>query len=165
MNKNNINNLKRNWIKYRSAIIGFITLFLFAFIDIKHSIIPNDVFPTSLNTLSILFGFNMVVVTHYFSNTNFNKFLKKIDSFNSFKNRYKELIKMLIISLILVYIISIFQNFKYCFLNIFSFKQLSNYLVIFLSIVNLVKAYDIVIEFFNVYGTTYSNTLKNMSDE
>lgn len=165
MNKNIKNKSKLIWRNYRSVIIGFTTSILFAFLDINDSIIPNDLFSTSINTLSILFGFNMVVVTHYFSNTNFNNFLKKINSFNSFKNRYKKLIKILIISLILVYIISIFQNFEYCFFGIFSFKQISNYIVIFLSLLNLVKAYDCVIEFFNVYGTTYSNTIKNMNDE
>jgi len=165
MDKNILNKNKVIWIKYRSVIIGFITSLLFAFLDINYSIIPNDLFPTSINTLSILFGFNMVVVTHYFSNTNFNNFLKKINSFNTFKNRYKRLIKILIVSLILVYIISIFQNFKYCFFGLYSFKQISNYTVVFLSIINLVKAYDCVIEFFNVYGTTYSNTIKNMNEE
>ncbi|MCK8143362.1 hypothetical protein MW871_15835 [Flavobacterium sp. I-SCBP12n] len=159
------NNFKLIWTKYRSIIVGFITSILFAFIDIKCSIIPNDLFSTSINTLSILFGFNMVVVTHYFSNTNFNNFLKKIKSFNSFKNRYKRLIKNLIVSLILVYIISIFQKVEYYFFGLLSFKQISNYIVVFLSILNLVKAYDCVVEFFNVYGTTYSNTMKNMNDE
>ncbi len=153
------------WIIYRSVLIGLITSLLFALIDYKYSIIPNDLFSTSINTLSILFGFNMVVVTHYFSNTNFNNFLKRINSFNAFKKRYKRLIKILIVSLIVVYIISIFQNIEYCFFGLFSFKQISNYIVVFLSILNLVKAYDCVVEFFNVYGTTYSNTIKNMNDE
>ncbi|GEJ30901.1 hypothetical protein FPKKA176_contig00098-0006 [Flavobacterium psychrophilum] len=165
MYKNIKNKIKLIWIKFRSVIIGFITSLLFAYLDINDSIIPPDLFSTSINTLSILFGFNMVVVTHYFSNTNFNNFLKKINSFNSFKNRYKRLIKILIVSLILVYIISIFQNFEYYFFGIFSFKQISNYIVVFLSLYNLVKAYDCVIEFFNVYGTTYSNTIKNINEE
>jgi hypothetical protein len=155
MNKNIKDISKLVWRNYRSVIIGFTTSLFFVFLDINDSIIPNDLFSTSINTLSILFGFNMVVVTHYFSNT----------SFNTFKNRYKKVIKILIISLILVYIISIFQNFEYCFFGIFSFKQISNYIVIFLSLLNLVKAYDCVIEFFNVYGTTYSNTINNMNDD
>jgi hypothetical protein len=165
MNNNFKNNCKLILIKYRSVIVGFITSLLFALIDIDYSIIPNDLFSTSINTLSILFGFNMVVVTHYFSNTNFNNFLKKVKSFNSFKNRYRRLMKNLIVSLILVYIISIFQKIEYCFFGLFSFKQMSNYIVVFLSILNLVKAYDCVVEFFNVYGTTYSNTMKNMNEE
>lgn len=165
MNKKFKKKLIHIWIIYRSVLIGIITSLLFALIDFNYSIIPNDLFSTSINTLSILFGFNMVVVTHYFSNTNFNNFLKKINSFNAFKKRYKRLIKILIVSLIIVYIISIFQNFEYCFFCLFSFKQISNYIVVFLSILNLVKAYDCVVEFFNVYGTTYSNTIKNINDE
>jgi L-cystine uptake protein TcyP (sodium:dicarboxylate symporter family) len=160
-----IKSCKLNWIIYRSSIIAIIVMLIYAKIDLDYSIIPNDLFSTSITTLSILFGFNMVVVTHYFSNSNFNNFLKQINSFNSFKRRYKRIIKILIISLIVIYIISIFENVDYCFFGLMSFKQISSYIVVFLSILNLVKAYDCVVEFFNVYGTTYSNTVKNMNNE
>ncbi len=153
------------WRKYRSFLIAITVMILYAIIDFNYSIISKDLYSTSINCLSILFGFNMVVVTHYFSNSNFNNFLKKINSFNSFKNKYKSIIKILVISLIVVYIISIFAEIKYCFFEIITFKQISSYAVIFFSIYNLIKAYDIVVEFFNVYGTTYSNTIGNINNE
>lgn len=163
--KNFIKNCLLYWNKFRSILVAITVMIFYAKVDLEYSINSKDLFSISINTLSILFGFNMVVVTHYFSNSNFNNFLKKINSFNTFKNRYKRIIKTLVISLTCLYIISIFAEFDYCFFDFVSFKQISNYLAVFLSVLNLVKAYDIVVEFFNVYGTTYSNTMKNLNDE
>jgi hypothetical protein len=162
---NFIKSCVRYWNRLRSVLIATIVMFFYAKVDLNYSINSNDLFSISINSLSILFGFNMVIVTHYFSNSNFNKFLKKFNVFNSFKNKYKRIIKTLVISLIALYIISIFVEFDYCFFNYVSFEQISNYLAVFLTILNLVRAYDIVVEFFNVYGTTYSDTMKNINDE
>lgn len=163
--KNFIKTGSLSWQKYRSYIIAIIVMILYVIIDLKYILNSKDLISISINTLSILFGFNMVVVTHYFSNSKLNNFLKKINSFNKFKNRYRDIIKILVISLIALYIVSIFAEFDYCFFDFVSFKQICNYIVIFLSILNLVKAYDIVVEFFNVYGTTYSNTMQNFNEE
>lgn len=152
-------------IKMRSISIALLVVFLYLKVDLSYSLNSNELFSISINALSILFGFNMVVVTHYFSNTDFNKLLKKTQSFNSFKNKYKRIIKTLVVSLIILYIISIFSNYEYCFFNFVSSKQISNYITVFFTVWNLVKAYDIVVEFFNVYGTTYSNTMKNLMDK
>ena len=164
-----IKDLKKNielyLIRRRSILIAFIIVFIYAIIDLEYSLNPKDLFSISINTLSILFGVNMVVVTHYFSNTKFNIFLKKLDSFNGFKNKYKKIIKTLVVSLITLYVISIFSGFHYCFFERVSFEQVSNYSSVFLTLWNLMKAYDIVVEFFNVYGTTYSNTMQNIDDE
>lgn len=156
--------IKVIWISYRSIVIASIVVFFYALIVNNSSIVTDSLFSTSINCLSILFGFNMVVVTHYYTNSDFNKFLKKINIFNSFKNKYKQTIKVLIVSLISIYILSLFEKADYCFWGIISFSKLSNYVVVFLSLLNLVKAYDCVAEFFNVYGSTYSNTMENINN-
>jgi hypothetical protein len=163
--KNLTNTIKLYWIRLRSSLIAFIVVFLYVIVDLEHSLNSKDLFSISINALSILFGFNMVVVTQYFSNTKFNIFLKKLNSFNGFKNKYKRIIKTLVVSLIALYVISIFSGFHYCFFERVSFEQVSNYCAVFLTVWNLMKAYDIVVEFFNVYGTTYSNTMQNINDE
>jgi len=163
-NKKVFAKLMEFWIIYRSSIIAFIVVVLYFVIDEKTPFKIDGLFSTSITCLSILFGFNMVVVTHYYTNSDFNKFLKTINSFNSFRRRYKHIIKYLIISLIGIYVLSLFDNLEYCFFDVVSFDKISNSVVIYLSLFNLVKAYDCVIEFFNVYGTTYSNTLQNMNN-
>lgn len=157
--------MKLWWIRYRSILIATIITLFYVKIDHIHQLINENLSSTSITCLSILFGFNMVVVTHYYTNSDFNNFLKKLNIFNNFKNKYKRIIKTLIISLVIIYSITLFEKLEYCFFDIISLNQVCNYIVIFLSLLNLIKAYDCVVEFFNVYGSTYSNTLKNINEK
>lgn len=164
MTLNKIKKSLKLWLlKYRSVLIATTVALIYAKIDLAVSISAPNLSATSITCLSILFGFNMVVVTNYYSNSDFNEFLKKLDAFNIFKNKYKRIIKILILSLIAIYIIALFEKVEYCFFNVITLNQICNYIVILLSVLNLIKAYDCVVEFFNIYGSTYSNTLQKFN--
>ncbi len=144
--------------KWRSIIIFLITCSYFI-ISYNYPFYLKNIYVNSITCLSILFGFNMIVVTQYYSNVNLNLFLKKAGQFSKFKEKYRFMLICLVFSLIIIYTLSIFEEMDFLILH----KNLiSNSIVISLSLLNLFKSVEIVEEFFNVYGTTYSNTFRNI---
>lgn len=150
--------------KYKGLISSILITLSYLFIRFYYPFEIDNLNSNSITCLSILFGFNMIVVTQYYSNVNFNLFLKKIGKFNGFKERYRQMVIYLIISLIIIYTLSIFEKLEFTIFDFVSKSSISNSGIIFLSLFNLFKSFEIIQEFFNVYGTTYSNTFNNVND-
>ena len=155
-------------IKYlkrvKASLLGWFVAFLSLYLEYEFNSVHKGIATTSLNCLSILFAFNMVVVTHFYSNESLNLLLKKANKFNKFKSKYRILIKRLVVALVVVFTLSLFEDIEYCLFGLVKLNTISDFVVIFLTVYNLVKSYDVVQEFFNVYGTTYSKTVQNMKD-
>ena len=159
----NIRNKAFNYLKkYKGIIVSTIITVFYLVIGFRYPFEIQNLNSYSITCLSILFGFNMVVVTQYYSNVNFNLFLKKAGLFNGFKEKYRRMVIYLITSLIIIYSLSIFEEFDFLIFDLICKSLVSNSIVIFLSLFNLFKSLEIIQEFFNVYGTTYSNTFRNI---
>ena len=160
--ENRIKNMVFNLFnKHKGFIISIIITIFYLLINFKYPFEIKNLNSNSMNCLSILFGFNMVVVTQYYSNVKFNLFLKKAGRFNGFKEKYRNMAIFLIISLIIIYSLSIFEELDFLIFNLVCKSVISNLIIVFLSLFNLFKSLEIIREFFNVYGTTYSNTFMN----
>lgn len=162
MKNNKISKIFFFFKKYKGIIISTLVASSFIVISYNHPFDLKTIYANSITCLSILFGFNMIVVTQYYSNVNFNLFLKKVGQFNGFKEKYRIMVIYLIISLIIIYTLSIFEELDFLFFNFICKSIVSNSIIVFLSLFNLFKSLEIIQEFFNVYGTTYSNSFRNV---
>ena len=153
----------KKYRKFKKYLAGIISLLLAFFLAYSMNIIIIDnLFNLSITIMSIVLGYKQIIIMYLMSNEKYNDLLLKNELFQNFKEKHRNSIKRIIVSLIVIFCVYI-VNIP----SIFYFRtvQVKSFTVVLLTLYTLIKLIEESDNLFNVYGSTYSKYMRNKSPE